>query len=315
MDGGRRFSGALTQGVPKPRRSSLGETWSDFWANRRALRAAARRGAAQRWTFPRGIGSVSVFLCMAGFSAAGLSFGGHLDTFRQVYGPAHDIAARIVGLKVGSVAVTGNRELSIDEVFAAAAIPSTASLPFLDIAAVQSRLRSLPLISEASVRKLYPDKLAIQVTERSPFALWQKDGQVSVVSADGTAIDVLHDDRFITLPHVVGQGANKRVKEYVGILLEVPELAELVRAGTLVGERRWNLKLRNGIDVKLPEDEPAKALTRLADLDRDSRLLSKDIIGVDLRNPDRITVRLSEDAAQGRYDMLDKKIEKLKRRG
>ena len=57
--------------------------------------------------------------------------------------------------------MTGNRELSIDEVFAAAAIPSTASLPFLDIAAVQSRLRSLPLISEASVRKLYPDKLAL----------------------------------------------------------------------------------------------------------------------------------------------------------
>ena len=138
---------------------------------------------------------------------------------------------------------------------------------------------------------------------------------MQVVSADGTAIDVLRDDRFINLPHVVGPGANKRVKEYVGILLEVPELADQIRAGTLVGERRWNLKLKNGIDVKLPEDEPAKALARLAEVDRETRLLARDIIGVDLRQADRIVVRVSEDAAQARYDVLDKRMEKLKRRG
>lgn len=312
MDGRGRLPGALKAAAARP---SLADAWRNAWAERRARRAAARRAASRRLDLPRGVGSSVVIGFFAIIASAGFVAGGHYDRFKVEYGTASDIAARLLGMRVASVAVTGNRELSVDEVFLAAAIPSTASLPFLDIAGVQNRLKSVPLITDASVRKLYPDKVAIQITERSPFALWQLDGQVKVVSADGTAIDVLRDDRFIMLPHVVGPGANKRVKEYVGILLEVPELADRVRAGTLVGERRWTLKLKNGIDVKLPEDEPARALTRLAEIDRDSRLLSKDIIGVDLRQGDRIVVRLSEESAQARNEAFDKKIDKLKRRG
>lgn len=291
------------------------DVWKDAWLDRRARRAAARRGAAQRRDLPRGVGSACALAILATFAGIGFHAGGHYDAFRLQYGSVRDIAARAVGLRVASVAVTGNHELSVEEVFAAAAMPTTASLPFLDIAAVQARLKQIPLIAEASVRKLYPNKLAIDISERSAFALWQREGQVHVVSADGTAIDALRDDRFINLPHVVGQGANKRVKEYVGILLEVPELANQVRAGTLVGERRWTLKMKNGVDVKLPEEEPAKALTLLAEVDRDTHLLSKDIIGVDLRTPGHIVVRLSEDAAVARNDTLDKRIDRMKRRG
>ena len=312
MDGGGRLSGALKERVAKALNL---DAWKETWADRRALRAAQRRGHARRLDLPRGVGSAAAIAILATFSAAGFYSGGHYDSFKLQYGSVSDIAARMVGLKIASVSVTGNRELSVEEVFAVAAMPATASLPFLDIAAVQARLKQIPLIDEVSVRKLYPNKVAIDIVERSAFALWQKEGSGQVVAADGTAIDSLRDDRFINLPHVVGQGANKRVRDYVGILLEVPELASQVRAGTLVGERRWNLKLKNGIDVKLPEDEPARALQRLADIDRDTRLLSRDIIGVDLRQPDRITVRVSEDAAQARYDALDKKLEKLKRRG
>lgn len=311
MVGGGRLAGSLTS---TSRRTSWAEGLRLAWDDRRARLAAARRGAARRTDVPRGVGSTIVILFFLAIGTTGFTMGGHYDRFRLEYGSARDIAARVVGLRISSVALTGNRELSTEEVFAAAAIPATASLPFLDIAAVQARLKAIPLIGEVSIRKLYPDKLAIQITERSAYALWQQDGTVRVVSADGTAIDVLRDDRFVGLPHVVGPGANRRVKEYVGILLEVPELAAQVRAGTLVGERRWTLKLKNGIDVKLPEEEPARALARLAEIDKDSRLLSRDVIGIDLRQPDRIVVRLSEEAAQVRNEIFEKKIEKLKRR-
>jgi cell division protein FtsQ len=312
MAGGGRLPGSLRTRAERP---SFADVLRLAWADRRARIAAARRGAARRIDLPRGVGSTFVIGFLLLIAGVGFVLGGHYETFKRDYGSVRDIAARVAGMKIRSVAVTGNRELSTEEVFVAAAIPATASLPFVDIAAVQARLKAVPLIAESSVRKLYPDKLAIQIVERSPFALWQQDGTVHVVSADGTAIDVLRDDRFLTLPHVVGPGANKRVKEYVGILLEVPELANQVRAGTLVGERRWTLKLKNGVDVKLPEEEPAKALARLAEADKDSRLLSRDIIGVDLRLPDRIVVRLSEEAAQARNEVYDKKSEKLKKRG
>jgi cell division protein FtsQ len=90
-------------------------------------------------------------------------------------------------------------------------------------------------------------------------------------------------------------------------------------ASILVSERRWNLKLKNGIDVRLPESGIERALDTLVELDREKKLLSRDIVAIDLRLPDRVTVRLSEAAAQSREDALrerEKEVnKKVKRKG
>ncbi|MGL4240364.1 MAG: cell division protein FtsQ/DivIB, partial [Beijerinckiaceae bacterium] len=131
---------------------------------------------------------------------------------------------------------------------------------------------------------------------------------------DGTVIDSLSDQRYLRLPHVVGPGAQLRVKEYNEILEGVPEFRAQVRAGVLVSERRWTLKLQTGIDVTLPEQGHIEALRRLARLDRDSQVLSKDILAVDLRAPGRVAFRLTEEAAQARRDHFEKTLPKVKGR-
>jgi cell division protein FtsQ len=78
----------------------------------------------------------------------------------------------------------------------------------------------------------------------------------------------------------------------------------------LVGERRWNLRLKNGIDVRLPETDVAPALERLVALDNEKNLITRDIVAIDLRLPDRVTVRLSEAAAQARTEALKDKLKK-----
>jgi cell division protein FtsQ len=161
---------------------------------------------------------------------------------------------------------------------------------------------------------LYPDKVAITIVEREAFALWQQDGVISVVSADGTVIDVLRDARFLNLPHVVGAGAQMRAREYAQILDQVPEMREQIRAGVLVSGRRWNVKLASGVEVKLPEIDPASALKKLAQMDRDAKVLSKDIIGVDMRVAGRAAFRLSEEAGAARREDFEKRLPKIRGR-
>jgi cell division protein FtsQ len=91
-----------------------------------------------------------------------------------------------------------------------------------------------------------------------------------------------------------------------------PELRAHVRASVLVADRRWNLWLDSGIDVRLPEFDADKALDRLAALERDDKLLSRDITVVDLRLHDRVTVQLSDAAAQARDEAIKKKQQKPK---
>src|SRR5262249_31790109 len=160
--------------------------------------------------------------------------------------------------------------------------------------------------------KLYPDRLQISVTEREAFALWQKDGRISVIADDGTVLEPFVPRRFVVLPLLVGRGAQTRAKELVMLLDRYPEVRDLVRASVLVAERRWNLRLKNGIDVRLPETDVDRALNTLIMLDRGKNLLARDITIVDLRLADRVTLRLSDQAAKAREDAFKEKTGKRK---
>jgi cell division protein FtsQ len=195
-------------------------------------------------------------------------------------------------------------------VLATAGIAGTTSLPFLDVEQVREHLKTNPWIADATVLKLYPGELQIGIKEREPFALWQKDGRVSVIAEDGTVLEPYVEPRLVRLPLVVGRGAQTKAKEFLALLDRYPAMRDFVHACVLVGERRWNLRLKNGIDVRLPESDIAPALERLVALDRAKNLITRDIVAIDLRLADRVTVRLSDAAAQARIEALKDKAKK-----
>jgi cell division protein FtsQ len=207
--------------------------------------------------------------------------------------------------------LTGPKEVSREEVLTIAGVTGHASLLFLDADAARARLMANPWIADAAVLKLYPDRLQISVTERQAFALWQKDGTVSVIAADGTILEPFVEDRYRGLPLLVGKGAERAGHDFLAIVDRFPDIRGMLRASIFIAERRWNLRLNNGVDVRLPEANVEQALERLVRLDREKKLLSRDIVAVDLRLPDRVTVRLSDAAAQAREDAAkDKKKKK-----
>jgi cell division protein FtsQ len=224
---------------------------------------------------------------------------------------ARDQAANAAGFRIAAVSLTGPKEVSREEILTIAGVTGHASLLFLDADAARARLMANPWIADAAVLKLYPDRLQITVTERQAFALWQKDGRVSVIAVDGTVLEPFVEDRYLRLPLVVGRGAERQANDFLAVVDRYPGIVSLLRASVLVADRRWNLRLTNGIDVRLPETNVEQALDRLVMLDREKKLLSRDIVAVDLRLPDRVTVRLSDAAAQAREDALkDKKKKK-----
>jgi cell division protein FtsQ len=210
---------------------------------------------------------------------------------------AGDWVARSLGLGVAVVTVSGTTHVSEPSILAIAGIDASRSLPFFDVAEAKARLEANPLVKQASVRKLYPNQVVIDIVERTPYAVWQKGGDVSAIAADGAPIDEVTDAKYADLPFVVGEGANARAGEYVQLLDAMDELKPRVEAGVLVGQRRWNLRLKSGVDVKLPEDNPQAAIAELLSLQRQSRILDRDMLALDFRTPGRVFVRLTEDAA------------------
>lgn len=259
---------------------------------------------------PRGAGVAASAFLIGGSLVYGTVAGGHVSTITGELAGLRDDAANALGFNIASIALTGQKEISREDILTAAGITGRSSLLFLDADAARKQLKKNPWIAEATVLKLYPSRLQIGVTERKAFALWQKNGQLSVVAEDGTVLEPYIARRFTGLPLVVGEGAQERAKDILALLSRYPEIGASVSAAVLVAQRRWNLRLKNGIDVRLPEKEADKALAILADLDRDKKLLSRDIAAIDLRLPDRVTVRLSDEAAQARENALKPKAKR-----
>jgi len=304
-------------------RGRLAEPVTDRAPARRARKGARRtrvRRLARRWSrplfdlqLPRGAGIFAVVLFVLGAIGYGAVRGGHAPTLLAELADLRDAVANTLGFRITSIALAGGKQVTREEILTTAGVTGRTSLLFLDAAAARQRLKTNPWIAEATVLKLYPDRLHIEVTEREAFALWQKDGKVAVISGDGTVVEPYVARRFAGLPLVVGQGAETKARNFLAVLDQYPLLRDQVRASVLVAERRWNLKLKSGIDVRLPENDVERALDLLVQLDRDKKLLTRDITAIDLRLPDRVTVRLSEEAWTAREDVA--KPPKPKRKG
>jgi cell division protein FtsQ len=316
MDGGGRYLQPMTAypaGSKVARSTASGNRGrSSFrfglFRNSGAPRSVRRRsvGVPLERRLPRFLGTG---LTLGFFGAAilvGLWQGGHLDEYSGNHGPHHALA-RAVGLGLEQVTISGISQIRENEVLAAAGLDSRVSLAFLDVNEVRERLERVPMIKSAAVRKLYPNELVITLTEREPHAIWQLNGELFIIAADGTVIDLMQDERFAGLPLVVGDRANLRNKDYMALLDAAGPIKSRIRAGTLVSGRRWTLKMDNGMDVRLPELGAADALARLVKLEQEQKILEKDVLAIDLRMADRVVVRLTEEAASARADAFKKK--------
>ncbi len=269
MDGGRGVLRSLIGAVTSlaPVRPALAGFPSDMPQPQQARPAPAHPSDAASERLSRserllafarrpGLGSVLTIALLAGSGIYGAVRGGSYADFVAEEGSLSDVMARAIGFGIDGVTISGAHEMSERDILASSGITTRDSLLFLDVAAIRARLKETPLVRDVSVRKLYPGRLAIDVQERVPFAVWQAHGQVQIVSADGMAIDQFNDERFTKLPFVVGEDANLRVPEYLKIVEAGGELRDQVRVGMLVGGRRWNLQLKSGLEIKLPEADP-----------------------------------------------------------
>jgi cell division protein FtsQ len=321
MDGGGRLDQSLTgsgtqtaEGIGVPAdEPHLARAPGRFFALAGYARRIGRRSVKLARLPPPGVGIAASILLLAGTLGYGAIAGGHVTDIVAWLKDARDEAANAAGFRIAAVSLTGSKEISREEILTIAGVTGHVSLLFLDADAARKRLMANPWIADAAVLKLYPDRLQINITERQAFALWQEHGRVSVIADDGTVLEPFVEDRYRGLPLVVGPGAEHEARDFLAVVAHYPDIRSAVYASVLVAQRRWDLRLKSGLDIRLPEDNVAPALDRLVKLDREKKLLSRDIAAVDLRLPDRVTVQLSGAAAQARDEALKEKDKKKKK--
>lgn len=238
---------------------------------------------------PAGIGLLGAgALVAAGLAVLAADPAGRLAA---LWDGAAEIAAG-AGLTVQEVTLEGHRNAPLDLIREAIGVRRGDPILAFDPEVAKERLELIAWIERAHVERHLPGTIRVRIEERRPFAIWQRDGRFAVIDREGKVVTQENIGQFGRLPLVVGAGAERVAAPMVELLQTMPEVAERTHALVRVAERRWNLKLRNGADVLLPEGQEAAALARLAELQAAQRLLDRPLAAIDLRLPDKLVLRL-----------------------
>jgi cell division protein FtsQ len=202
------------------------------------------------------------------------------------------LTARL-GFAVTDIAVEGRQTTDPATILAALGAGRGTPILAVDPRRAEARLAALPWVRSARIERLFPGTILVRLTERRPLALWQHGGRIELIDHEGAVIPVGDLGRFASLPLVVGEDAASHADALLRVLAKEPRLAAHVSAAVWVGDRRWNLRLDEGIEVLLPQDDPAAAWAELARLERKSAILQRDVKTIDMRLPDRLVLRVA----------------------
>jgi cell division protein FtsQ len=233
--------------------------------------------------------------------AAGLGIGAVMNgnihgphSLQDVVNAGFDLTGKL-GLVVTDIQVEGRH--TTDAATILAALDAHYGTPILGVspARAKQQLEALPWVRSASIERRLPGTIAVHLVERRPLAVWQHDGKQELIDQDGTVIPVTDLSRFAKLPTVVGDDqARHGAAQLLGLLASEPDIDSRVTAIVLVGDRRWNVRIDNAIDVMLPEDDMAGAWSKLAELQRTNQILQRNVETIDMRLPDRLVLRVTD---------------------
>lgn len=204
------------------------------------------------------------------------------------------------GFEVNRVEVRGVNRLNELLVYEVVLGEKDRAMPLVDLHELRDRLMRYGWIKDARVSRQLPDTLVVDIVERTPHAVWEHDGQYSLIDRNGVLLERITAKQGRQLLHLQGENANVMAPELARLIDKTPALAPHIASAKWIGNRRWNIGFKTGEVLALPEgeDEAATALLTFAKMEGINRLLGQGMTYFDLRDPERAYFRIAGQVTQ-----------------
>ncbi len=160
----------------------------------------------------------------------------------------------------------------------------------INLRELHSKINKIGWVEDIAVERRLPSIIRISLRERIPIAMLQNDGKHKLIDRSGAIIDGADPSQFTHLTVVAGKNAAPHAAAILSILKTEPELFSEIWAVSYKSQRRWDVHLKNGMVVRLPEIDPVSAWSRLAMIERKRSITSRDLAVIDLRVPNQLVV-------------------------
>jgi cell division protein FtsQ len=202
------------------------------------------------------------------------------------------------GFGIDAIKISGQTLTRDDHIVALLMMSGGSSTLDFNARKAHDLLRWMRAVDTASVRKVYPGQVIVDIVEKTPAIRWRVGTTTWLVDDKGQSIGTDSRATYTDLPLVVGEGAGDDAIPMARMLDRHPLLQTDLAALSRIGDRRWDLIYYTGLRVQLPEHGVAQALTNLESYQRDYALLDRDVTLIDLRVPEFMALKPGPDAVE-----------------
>lgn len=197
-------------------------------------------------------------------------------------------AFKATGLQLKDVYVEGQKYTRNKDIISALGAKIGDPILTLPLPAIRERIENISWVKHAVIDRQYPSTLYIGIVERTPIAIGQKEGKLSLIDDKGFTIKGVDITEFKNLPIIIASDPGAYAPSMIAMIEKERELANKVRAIIRVSERRWNIRFDNNLTIMLPEKNYEKAWDRVIELNKKEELFNPNIKNIDLRIPNKI---------------------------
>jgi len=164
----------------------------------------------------------------------------------------------------------------------------------LNFNSIKEIVESSEWVKRASIKKVLPSTLKINVTENDPYAIYFQEGKSFLIDLDGSIITEINLNNYEDdLLFVRGENSPELLEQLIrDISITFPNLTQTLEEVEFIEKRRWNLKLNNKLLVKLPDENIQQSLKNLKQLFEEQEVMESNIIEIDLRIQGRAALKV-----------------------
>jgi cell division protein FtsQ len=201
------------------------------------------------------------------------------------------------GFEVKNIEVTGIDRMERLAVYEVLLDQHSMAMPLVNLEAKRQELLGFSWVEDARVSRRLPDTLVVDIVERKPMAVWQRNQQLSLIDGKGKVLEAVSPNAMPDLPILVGFDANQHAGAFAALQGRVPSMKSKIVAASWIGGRRWDVQFKSGETLALPEGKDAAeaALMKFTQIDGTKRLLGRGYSRIDMRNPLNMVIRVPRD--------------------
>ena len=133
------------------------------------------------------------------------------------------------------------------------------------------------------VKKIYPNKIVIQINKATKVGKILKDNKISIIVSNGKLINY-DNQQNLYLPYFYGDFNQKEFLKLFVMLNRVKLDFQKIESFYFFPSRRWDIKFKDGLIIRLPENNPTKSLSFVLNLLKEKKFINSKVLDLRLNN-------------------------------